>query len=88
MKKRKEAVLDAIIAKVFSAEEVKSLSAAEITDTLQTYFTYDDYRWQYDTKLAITYEKRAEGLELPLYQCPNCKAEYQIQSKGIRTYRI
>jgi hypothetical protein len=78
---RKEAVLEATITQIFTAEELRKHSAEEITAKVQEYLTFDEYQWQKDNKLAITYKKRAEGLELPLYQCPYCKTEFQMKTK-------
>ena len=58
----------------------------EINKKIQEFLSYDEYRWQYDTKLAITYNKRAEGLELPLYQCKNCKTEFEMETKGTKIF--
>ncbi|OPZ91090.1 MAG: hypothetical protein BWY74_02075 [Firmicutes bacterium ADurb.Bin419] len=58
----------------------------EINTKIQEFLTYDEYAWQYETKQAITYKKRAEGLELVLYQCPVCKWEIQMASQGENIY--
>ncbi len=79
---RKEAILDATITQVFTKEEAAKATVAEINAKLQEFLTYDEYAWQYETKQAITYEKRAEGIELALYQCPVCKCEFQMASEG------
>ena len=44
------------------------MSVEEIYEKLSELLSYDEYKWQRDTKMKITYEKRAEGLHLPLYQ--------------------
>ncbi|NLM58575.1 MAG: hypothetical protein GX194_05545 [Clostridium sp.] len=62
--KRKEARLDATITQVFTREELAKTTVSEVNEKLQEFLTYDEYQWQYITKQAITYEKRAEGLEL------------------------
>ena len=79
---RKEARLDAAITQVFTKEELANETVSEINTKLQEFLTYDEYAWQYETKQAITYEKRAEGIELVLYQCPVCKCEFQMGSEG------
>lgn len=86
LKKRREARLEATITQVLTREELKALSAAEVTERLARYLEYDEYAWQYENKIAITYEKRAEGLELPLYQCPVCKTEYEMKSEKETLY--
>ncbi len=83
---RKEAILDATITQVFTKEELAKATVSEINEKLQEYLAYDEYAWQYLTKQAITYEKRAEGIELALYQCPVCKWEFQMASEGAELY--
>jgi DNA-directed RNA polymerase subunit RPC12/RpoP len=78
---RKEVKLEATITQVFTREELGKATISEINEKLQEFLTYDEYSWQYETKQAITYEKRAEGLELVLYQCPVCKYEFKMASE-------
>lgn len=79
---RKEAVLDATITQVFTKEELANAKVSEVNAKLQEFLKYNEYAWQYETKQAITYEKRAEGIELALYQCPVCKREFQMASEN------
>lgn len=79
---REEAKLEANLTQVFTKEELANATVSEINEKLQEFLTYDEYAWQYENKQAITYEKRAEGLELVLYQCPVCKREFVMASEG------
>ena len=79
---RKDAVLDATITQVFTREELAETSVPDIHAKLQEFLTYDEYAWQYETKQAITYAKRAEGIEQVLYMCPVCKCEFQMTSEN------
>ena len=79
--KRKGVRLDTTITQVFTAEELQNATVSEINSRLSEYLKYDEYRWQFETKQAITYEKRAEGLELVLYKCPECKKEFAIETE-------
>jgi 1-acyl-sn-glycerol-3-phosphate acyltransferase len=85
-KVRKEVKLEAIATQVFTAEELEKASYQEINKKLQEHLTYDDYKWQFDTKLKITYEKRAEGIELALYLCPCCEAEFKMEAKNAEIF--
>ena len=67
---------------ILQQEEVRNLSVSEINKRIRDSFWYDDYRWQYEHHIKITYPKRAEGLEKVLYQCPSCNTEYQMKSEG------
>ena len=43
---------------------------------------YDEYKWQWEEKIAITYPRRAEGLHMALYQCRSCGEAFYMKSKG------
>ena len=79
---RKEVLLDATITQVFTREEVEKADEAEINAKLSEFLAYDEYAWQYETKMAVTYEKRAEGIEKPLYLCPECGKEFCMKTSG------
>ena len=79
---RKEVKLDTIVSMVFTAEEIEKSTHQEINKILQEYLTYDEYKWQFDTKQKITYKKRAEGIELALYMCPCCETEFAMETKN------
>lgn len=64
------------------AEDLNKLSADEINDKINDAFIYDDFAWQKENKVKITDANRAEGLHKVLYQCPACKTEYKMDSKG------
>ncbi len=69
---------------LFTPEQLEKTSVDEINDALVKAFQYDDYKWQYERGIKVTYEKRAEGLHKVLYQCPSCKAEFRMTSKDDR----
>lgn len=84
--KRKEAKLHTDMTYALTTEDIKQMTVEEIYDKLSELLSYDEYQWQRDTKMKITYKKRAEGLHLPLYQCRNCKTEFCMNSKENRIY--
>ena len=67
---------------LFTADEVEKASAEEIFSRIQEEFRYDDFTWQKEKGIRITYPKRAEGLHKVLYQCPHCGTEYRMSSSG------
>ncbi len=67
---------------LFTPEELKSASADEISERLVSAFQYDEYAWQKQRGIRVSYPKRAEGLEKVLYQCPHCLTEYRMASQG------
>ena len=66
----------------FTPEELKAASPDEINARLVAAFQYDEYAWQKERGIRVTYDKRAEGLEKVLYQCPHCGAEFRMASSG------
>ena len=77
---------EAVMTQLFSAESLAKATADEVNTAINKAFTYDDYAWQLERGIRVTYEKRAEGLHKVLYQCPSCKAEYRMDSKGTELY--
>ena len=71
---------------IFTKEELKNKTVDEINERLVQEFQYDDFAWQKENNIKIDYDKNAEGLHSVLYQCPNCKKEYHMKSKGVKLY--
>lgn len=80
--KRKQARLHTDMTYALTKEEVKDMSVEEIYEKISKLLEYDEYKWQREQKLEITYEKRAEGLHMPLYQCRCCESEFTMASEG------
>lgn len=80
---RKGVKLDATLTQLLTTKEVDELSLKEIETRIQASLTYDEYQYQYENKMKISYAKRAEGLEFPLYQCKCCKQEFGMMGSGI-----
>jgi len=68
---------------LFTKEQVNELSVSEINERLAEVFRYDDFAWQKEKGVKVKLKTRAEGLHKILYQCPACKVEYKMSSKGI-----
>lgn len=67
---------------IISKEELGTLTVEEINEKIARAFSYDDFAWQKNKGIRVEQEDRAEGLHKVLYQCPNCKTEYMMDSKG------
>ncbi len=77
---RRKAPFSIKLIKAFDIDETKNLSPKEITDALNLYFYYDEYKYQAENKIKIDYPKRAEGLHKVLFICKNCHSENKIES--------
>ena len=67
---------------ILTAEDVKNKSYQEIGEIIERSLVYDDYAWQKEKGIKITYKDRAKGLHKVLYQCPHCGVEYKMRSGG------
>ena len=69
---------------ILTAEDVKQIPHERLTEIIEDAFQYDDYRWQKENNIRVTYPERAKGLHKVLYQCPHCGKEYVMTSGGTR----
>ena len=71
---------------LFTPEELASSSADELNRRIIDAFQYDDFAWQKEKEIRTPYEGRAEGLHKVLYQCPHCRTEFRMSSKGTKLF--
>ena len=71
---------------LLTPEQLKTASIDDINQKILDAFQYDDFNWQKEKGILITYKKRAEGLHKVLYQCPSCKTEFRMASKNDTLY--
>ena len=85
-RKKRKVPLYTTATQVLTKEQVEQLSVSEIDKLIKESFVYDDYKYQKDNNILITEKYRAEGMHKILYQCPNCKKEHVMNSKGTELY--
>ena len=78
---RKVKGIEAELYPIVRQEEYEDITVEEIDNRIQENFKYDEYSWQKERNIHVTYEGRAEGLHKVLYQCPHCLTEYEMDSK-------
>jgi len=71
---------------LFTQEETQTLSIDELNERIVATFQYDDFAWQKKRGIRVNSKTRAEGLHKVLYQCPACKTEYKMSSKGTELF--
>ena len=71
---------------ILTEEDIKKMSAEEINKKIREALRYDDYAYQRENGILIKEEFRAEGLHKILYQCPHCKTESKMASKGAEIF--
>ena len=79
---RKVRPIEAELSMLFTMEDLENSSPDELNQRIVERFQYDDYTWQKEKNIHVTYNGRAEGLHKVLYQCPACGKEYHMTSKG------
>ena len=68
---------------LFTKEEIKNRTVAELDAALDEMFRFDNFRWQQENKVVIDEPFRADGLNRILFRCPHCNIEGQAEGKGI-----
>lgn len=79
---RKQAKLSATMIGALTPQDIENMSVDEIHEKLESLLQYDEYQYQRDNNIKITYPKRAEGLNKPLYKCKKCGNEVSMRSEG------
>ncbi len=65
-----------------TAEQVKSMTVAQLDQLLDEAFGFDNFRWQQENDVTIDEPFRADGLNRILYRCPHCNTEGNTEGKG------
>ena len=66
-----------------TAEELKTLSVAQLDAMLDEAFSFDNFRYQQENQIVIDEPFRADGLNRILYRCPHCQTEGQMLGEGV-----
>lgn len=66
-----------------TAQELKSMTVAQLDRILDDAFSFDNFAWQQDNGISIRNTDRADGLNRILYRCPHCGTEGKTEGKGI-----
>ena len=74
--------IEAEMFRLFSPQELDTLSLEQIQGRIEEAFSYDEYRWQRENRVRITDPRRAEGLHRVIYHCPSCKTDHLMSSRG------
>lgn len=75
--------VDVKIGKLFTPEQLESMSPADIENVLNTRLYNDDYEWNKSAGAAYeTGGQSAKNIHTLLYWCPKCKAEFQNVGSG------
>ena len=68
---------------LFTKEDLKTMTVAQLDAALDEAFGFDNFRWQQENGVVIDEPFRADGLNRILYKCPHCGVEGKTEGKGI-----
>ena len=75
--------VEVTVDRMFTAEELKSLTPQEIEDTMNRLLAHDDYIWNKQAQVHFAGKgQMAKELDTLLYLCPKCGALHQMQCSG------
>ena len=67
---------------LYSPSQLSELSAEEIFKTVNSAFSFDNFRWQQENGIRIAEDFRADSLNRILYKCPACHGEGRMEGVG------
>ena len=75
--------VEVTVDRMFTAEELNSLTPQEIEDTMNRLLAHDDYIWNKQAQVRFGGKgQMAKALDTLLYLCPKCGALHQMQCSG------
>ena len=83
---KRKVPLHTTFTQILTPEQIENMSVEEINTAIRNALQYDDYQYQKDNGILIKEPTRAEGLHKVLYQCPHCKEEFKMDSKGTELF--
>ncbi len=69
---------------ILTKEQLEHTDYKDVLKIIQKEFEYDDYAWEKENNIKITYPQRAKGLHKVLYKCPACLKEFMMSSEGTK----
>ncbi len=79
--------MEVVIDKLFTKDDLETLTPLEIEDKINKAIYHDDYSWNLVEKNHYNIgDNGAEGLETLLFYCPKCKKQHVMKTKGNTIY--
>ena len=85
-RKKRKVPLYTTMTKILTPEQIAAMSVEEINAAVRQALDYNEYTWQKEQGILVTEPFRAEGMHKILYQCPHCKQESKMDSKGTELF--
>ncbi|MCQ2086974.1 MAG: 1-acyl-sn-glycerol-3-phosphate acyltransferase [Bacilli bacterium] len=75
------------VSKLFTSEDLKSMTPEQIEDKLNLTFKHDDYEWNKTARVKYKIKNRAAyNLETICYKCPKCGKDLVMVGEGNKLY--
>lgn len=75
--------IEVTVDRMFTPEQLQSMSAEEIEDRMNCLLAHDDYIWNKTAQVRFSGKgQMAKNLGDLLYLCPKCGARYEMESEG------
>ena len=81
---KRDVTVSAEVTGLFTREELRQRSVAELAAALDEMFSFDNFAWQAENGVVTDEPFRADGLHRILYKCPHCLSEGMTEGKGTR----
>ena len=81
IKRHQHQRIDIVTTKMFSADEIKSLTQTEISEKITQTLYYDDQKWQEENNIVYKKTPRVDTLSGIFYYCPECHTENAFMVK-------
>ncbi len=85
-RKPRKVPMHTTVTQILTAQEIADMSVEEINRAVREALSYNEYDYQKENNILIKEPYRAEGLHKILYQCPHCKSESTMDSKGCEIF--
>ena len=79
---RKSVPVSAHVRCLFTREQLREKTVAELSDELDAAFTFDQFRWQKEQGIETPEAFRADGLHRILFQCAACGSQGTMKGEG------
>ena len=71
------------VGQMFTVEELKTLTAQQVEDRLNTELYHDDYAWNKTARARFEgHGRMAHDMHTLLYKCPRCGTEFRMKGEG------
>lgn len=83
LQKRKKVKVRADVTCLYTKEDLKNMTVAQLDEGLDKAFGFDHFAWQQENNIVVDEPFRADGLHRILFRCPHCGAEGKTVGEGI-----